>query len=542
MAGVVYILADAPGRLALSASRLGRVGIPALQMSNIRYSRSRPVCIPSTIAVLAIGLMGGCDSTMPSARLRSEVNLPIPSSAVDLPKADRLSDTDRGESRNLSARSLIPLAFDLQPDIKSSFQRFKSEEARYDFFVVSRDSLTPQLSVSNRFNEFRANESVARDRDHVVELSVEKLFFDTTELNLAVGYETGVFDEDIGNNPFVSADLRYPLWASREKLARTSVQIFRRNELNDALLDYIQVVRRRLENAMFRFYEVASLARTVDNQQEWVDDLKALVTVLDGMAGGKIESDRERVRAELARASAELRNQGGRYKIQLARLKSSCGLPFHTQVKLMDAPFNPFEGFSHEELMRLSIETDPEIATLRNEVRNAEVQLDLARRGQWDIALLANGRSSLEGRGEDDGISDWSLSVGFEVSLVDSRVTSSLIRQAQTRIARFLHAIASRENSIFTDTLEPIVRLETIGASRKELIANLPRFAMNYRMGIDDYQAGKLNIDDLLTRRETLFEQEQEISFNTFLLGANVAELCAATGKFFELLSEDRPD
>ncbi len=51
--------------------------------------------------------------------------------------------------------------------------------------------------------------------------------------------------------------------------------------------------------------------------------------------------------------------------------------------------------------------------------------------------------------------------------------------------------------------------------------------------------AGNLNIDDLLKRRENLFDQDQEIARLTFLVGANVAELCAATGKFFELL--DKP-
>lgn len=511
-------------------------------MPNIHHSRSARIRIERAVAAFAIGLVAACDSTMPSARLRSEVNLPIPSSAIELPGPDRLTDEDRGESHSLSARSLIPLTFDLQPEIKSSFQRFKSEEARYDFFVVSRDSLTPQLSVSNQVDESRANEAVMRNRDHGVQLSVEKLFFDTTELNMAVGFDTSALDDEIGNHPFISADLRYPLWASREKLERTSEEIFRRNELNDAQLDYIQLVRRRLRSAMFQFYEVASLSRTVVNFREWVDDLETLAKLIDGIAGRDIESDRGRVQAELARVSAELRNQIGRHTIELARLKSACGLPFHTRVELLDDPFNPFKGISHQELMRLSIDTDPEIATLRNEVRNAEVQLNLARRGRWDIALLANGRSSLEGRGEDKGVSDWSVSVGFEVSVVDSRVTNSLIRQAQARIARFNQAIAARENDIYTDTLEPIVRIETIGASRKQLIANLPRFESDYRTGIANYQVEKLNIDNLLTRRDTLFEQQQEISFNTFLLGANVAELCEATGKFFELLTEDRPD
>ena len=46
----------------------------------------------------------------------------------------------------------------------------------------------------------------------------------------------------------------------------------------------------------------------------------------------------------------------------------------------------------------------------------------------------------------------------------------------------------------------------------------------------------RINPDDLLIRRENLFNQQQEVSQLTFLLAVNVAELLSATGKFFELL------
>lgn len=96
----------------------------------------------------------------------------------------------------------------------------------------------------------------------------------------------------------------------------------------------------------------------------------------------------------------------------------------------------------------------------------------------------------------------------------------------------------ARENAIFEDTLEPLVRIETLGASRDELAENLPKFEEDYKNGISEYLAGRLNIDDLLKRRENVSDQEEEISDLTFMVGANVAELCTATGKFFDLLEE----
>ena len=83
--------------------------------------------------------------------------------------------------------------------------------------------------------------------------------------------------------------------------------------------------------------------------------------------------------------------------------------------------------------------------------------------------------------------------------------------------------------------------LEVSFQSRDELVRNLPRYQTDYERGLDEYFAGRLNIDNLLDRREKLQRQEQEIGHLTFLVAANVAELCAATGKFFELLNGD-PD
>lgn len=480
---------------------------------------------------------------MPSTRLQSRIDLPVPASAESTPDPERLFQPENGDHVVLTPLVVTHMAFDLQPDIKSSFQRFKSEEARYDFFYVSRDSLTPRMRISNRFDESRDTDeetvparSVSRHRDHTVELSVEKRFFDTTELDVGLGYETVENDDDIGNRPFVSASLRYPLWASREKLERASEDIFRQNELNDTQLAYIQEVRSRLENALFRFHDVAHLERRVEIYERWAADLEQHASLMDEIRGRDLTADRSRLNAEIARVKADLRIARGWHEIQRARLKAAIGMAFSTNVTLSEEPFNPFMGMTHQAVLRASIETDPEIATLKNAMENAEVQLDLARRGTWDIALLLNASSALEGRGSDEGDSDWSVSAGIDVSAVDRRVTDSLTRQARANINRFSQAVAARENSIFVDTLEPMVRIETIGESRDELARNLPRYLRDYETGITEYREARLNIDDLLSRRETVFEQEDEISRLTFLLGANVAELCAATGKFFEFL------
>jgi hypothetical protein len=166
--------------------------------------------------VLAIA---ACDATMPSARLGNGISLPVPNGADIVPSADRFSRDNGDEHYLLSARRLITIAFHGQPDIKSSYHRYQSEEARYDFFYTSRDSLTPRLRLSNNVAESRvADEDVMRTRDHTVEFGVEKRFFDTTHLDVSFGLYADAVNEAHGNQSFVAAHLRYPLWASREKL------------------------------------------------------------------------------------------------------------------------------------------------------------------------------------------------------------------------------------------------------------------------------------------------------------------------------------
>ncbi len=505
------------------------------------------LCRPLAAGALPVWLaVAGCTSTLPSQRLQSDVNFPIPTSAFQLPSPDRLRSTDSGERMSLTPRSLIRIAFDRQPDIKSSFHRYKSEEARYDFFYATNDSFTPRMLISNDFREDRFDETVERKRDHTVEFSVEKQFFDTTDVNIGVGYATDEFENDIGNAPFLSANLRYPFQASREKLERTSEDIFRQNELNDVQLDYIQTVRNRLQGVLFRFHETVDLIHRVQYYKEWVADLEDIERQMKTIQGRDLTEDRQRLRSEITRVKADRRNAGGKRDLEMTRLKSGIGMPFYIELELLDEPFNPFEGKTHAELLALSIDTDPEIATLRNSMRNSEVQLDLARRGTWDIALLLGGGSHLEGRGSSEGDSDWHVTVGLDVSAVDPRVTGSLSRQAQANIARFQQAIAARENAIFADVFEPLIRIETLGESREELIAGLHTFQSDYEAGLRQYVKGSFSIDDLLQRRANLFGQQAEIARLTFLVGANVAELCSATGKFFELIAgygnEDPPD
>ena len=506
------------------------------------HLRSIANTLPLASVLALLTALAGCNGTTPSAHLEDKVPLPVPQ-ATSLSTTPELTPPSALDVPiKLTGETLIHLAFNHQPEIMSSYQQFKAEEARYDFFYASNDQLTPRLSADNTWAESRTTDDEIgervgeRERSHNVEIGVDKQFFDTTRVSVAGGYETTTDDGNFGNQPYVTASLRYPLWESREKLERTSEDIFRQNELNDAQLSYINQVRYKLQQAQNKFYYVVDTRSRLVAAQQYRDDLEALRARLATITDRDISADLSRVEADLARATSEARNLSGLFEIHLARLKYSCGLPYDAEVELAEEPFNPFDGLSHEQVRNASLATDPETATLRNSMRNAEVQLDLARRGKWDVALLLDGKTGFRGRGAETGNTSWEVSAGLAISAVDARVTGSLTRQARASIQRFQQAIAARRSLIYANTLEPLVRIDTLGASRDQLRENLQRYVDDYGAGLDEYFAGTLVIDDLLSRRRTIFDQEVSVSSLNAMVGYNVAELCAATGKYFELL------
>ncbi len=524
----------------------------------------------SCILLFIITTTAGCSGKLPSANLQQRSFLPIPPqpktqslTAQDdnsprsilpssLPSNEKKSQTESNVPETqpkiiqLSARSLIPTTFKLHPNIKSSYQRFKSEEARYDFFYVSRDTLTPRVRTISEFDEqvnssSKGGKLYDRTSTTTVEASVEKRFFDTTRIELGSGLDSTVDNGDDGYQPFIFANLRYPLGGSRERLERASEDIFRRNELDDAQLEYIDTARSLLRRALEQFYETIELEKRSKAAQRWVADLNTLDQTASEIKNRDTTNDRRRIQAELTQAAADARNLQGRYDVEMVRLKSATGVNYQDEIQIHEDSFNPFLGKNHDDIMALAIKQDPEIATLTNAVSNARVQFDLAKKGKYDVALTAAGQTHLRGGGTAEDENSWMVSAGLDVSVVDERVTSSLKSQALANIMRFSQSIEARRREIFVSTFDPLIRIETLTASRDALIANLGRYENDYQTGVQEYIAGNLNIDNLLIRRQTLFSQQEQIAELTNAIGSNVAELGEATGLFFEMLDENTP-
>ncbi len=117
----------------------------------------RPPARTASVQKIVVGVilisLTGCISPIPSASVERKTVLPVPPeelTELEQPGPVQPDPVIPPEQPvQMSAQSLISTTFRYHPDIKSFYQRFKVEEARYDFFYVSRDALTPQLSLDN---------------------------------------------------------------------------------------------------------------------------------------------------------------------------------------------------------------------------------------------------------------------------------------------------------------------------------------------------------------------------------------------------------
>ena len=86
--------------------------------------------------------------------------------------------------------------------------------------------------------------------------------------------------------------------------------------------------------------------------------------------------------------------------------------------------------------------------------------------------------------------------------------------------------------------MEPLIKIRMLTKSIPDRRRNIERYRQDYEVALQDYFAGRMNVDDLLRRRQGLLNEEFNLSFGTSELGGWNVALAAATGKFFELLAQ----
>ena len=428
--------------------------------------------------------------------------------------------------------AVIRLTVRFSPRIRGAYERKLAEEARYDFFIYNREAFSYGASAPFEYNRHHNEDATSLEKVLSPQVFVRKEFYNTARASVSVGYDLTDYQNGHEGNAFVSTTVSVPLFASREALERSNDKIYQQNKVNDARLEYYQQIRDQIAEALYELSWAQNNQYGLAYQEAYRADLEELAGIVGSISGRDTSGDAAKVQATLASARAECRSSANNFENSVEYLRNRIGIPFSTPVKIVPDGFNPFQGESQEELERVAVETDEEIKTLLNSIKNAQLELELARKGKWDTTLNVGASRDFAGSGDQGGDQGYSLLAGVEFTHIDNRISKSLEKIALANIREYKSAIVNRRREIHTNIADAYTSLVVHTAEVSSREANLPKYAEDYRNGIEMYKAGSLSIDSLLQRRKDFLGEQQSIAEARDNVHDSLVTLMSSTGRY----------
>jgi outer membrane protein TolC len=439
----------------------------------------------------------------------------------------------------LDAVQVIKLTARFSPEIRQSYERKLAEEARYDFFIYNRSAFSYGAATNFDYVRYHTDASKSLDKTLIPQVFVRKDFYDTTSASMNVGYNLYDFQSGHEANGFVAGRVSVPLVASREALERSSAKIYQQNEVSDARLGYYQRIRNQISNALHNLAWAQHSQARIDRMDAYRADLEALLSTVSSLSGRDTAADAAKVQATLGSACAECESSRNDFAIASETLRNVMGIPFETPIEIASNNWNPFEGENQETLERVALETDEEIKTLINSIRNAQAELDLARKGKWDTRLNMSVARNFTGNGDNDGDADYIIGTGVEVTRIDDRISRSLEQIALANIREYKNAITNRQRDIHTRIVEAYKNLVGQLAEVRTREANLPRYRDDYAKGVELYLAGKITIDEVIQRRKNVLDEQNTILHARGEAHDALTTLVSSTGRYEEYIRDE---
>jgi outer membrane protein TolC len=433
---------------------------------------------------------------------------------------------------------VIRLTARYSPRIQRAYERKLAEEARYDFFIYSREAFSYGADADFEYDRFHKDAGRSVEKTLSPNVFVRKEFYNTASASTSVGYDLWDYQSGHEGNAFAQASVSIPLFASREALARSNEKIYQQTEVNDARLAYYQQIRWQVSGALYNLSWAQHNQETLEILAAYKADLEEMLRVVSSITSRDTSADAEKVQATLATVNAEFDSTQNEFEISCERLKNAIGIAFDTKVSVSSKDFNPFTGEGQDELEQVAVETDEEIKTLLNSIKNAQAELELARKGKWDTSLSVTAKREFAGSGDAGGDADYLLATGVSVTRIDERISRSLEKVALARIRENRSAIVNRRREIHTDVVDAFKNLKgrtAEGAARK---ANLPKYCDDCAKGIELYKAGSITVDALLQKRESLNNERDEIVGARNGARESLVTLLAATGRYEQFLDK----
>jgi outer membrane protein TolC len=466
---------------------------------------------------------------------------------VALHAAENATSPDAATSPTLliTLDTIIPITYEHSLDIAAA--KYDLEAAEYAFKEFERElsQFTPLMvdsSVSRHHLRSRVGDERFSETTHYYDTRVgaQKEFFNGSSIFLGAGHHGEFTDADNNTNPFTEADIRFPLFGSYTTLSRVTERAFEENQLFNTRLEYVDTVRNSIEEAQTNYFWLQVMLERVSVTKQAIADYEkilALPCIKDKPA------EQRQVTGECISLNANIASYEGSVNSYRVYLKSEIGLenlPL-SHIGRMDLYAKDYYGKSYvtrseQELLAEAERNDVETRVLENAKKNSEEKRRLAQKGKWDIFLNFNGAYDYEGSGSREDTSEYQVSAGVEIKLIDPGLLGISLKKAEAEIRKYESQIAGQQLEIKNDINVDWVRSRQFRNQIDELMASVASRRKVYEQKLKDYTEGKGTIDNLIQARKDFLTAQIDL---TGVLGnfyEATGRLDSASGVYFQKL------
>lgn len=448
--------------------------------------------------------------------------------------AEQTTAQSKAPEIHIDADSIVQLVFGRSPEVVSSRHALRAAEFQFKDFERNLSQFTP---IVFRSNINRDDRNPYEEHAYSVRTGMEKEFFDGSRIFGGVGHRGGFGDTEDGRGQFVEMDVEFPLFGSNTTLRRITDRSREENEMLNARLEYVDVIRDIIQEAQEEYFRILVSKERRAKAIECISDFEEILGTDRAQSN---PAEREQLEGELRAERTEILRTEEHINRRLLGLQLSIGLEnlALSQVNSLDMYAEDHYGKSYlersiEDLLAEAERNDVKIRVLENARANSIEKKQLADEGKWDVFVGLNGQYDLEGEGNLKDENGYLASVGLSIKKIDSTLLSYSRGRAVAEIKKYEAMI--RGQRLKTQNVINLHWFITHSRRKQceEVVENIDSRRKTFLQKRQAYIDGKETLDNLITARDKLMWTEMELAFSLGEFYESVTELDHACGVYF---------
>lgn len=448
----------------------------------------------------------------------------------------------------LNFESLVHTVFTHNTSVRASREEMMAGNHALTEFRANLSRLEPYVEAGSDLSEFPNRHGAFGNTVETV-AGVRKESFGGAVFSTEMGASHSRFEFDravAGSNPVESgagallrARIEVPFFGSRRRQDRIISQAFQDATARRAQLDYLKSFRSQVADTISYYNQVVFWQRSLDNYDRWMASMDLLLR--DPRLR---ESDRLRIETARTAVESNWNHVASRQEDNFGTLLSFLGTVAEAEVEVEMPSYrlSPFVDQARQEagvrsLIQQARENNPAFRILKDAIKNARLQRDQAVRGRYDVTTFLEGTTfPLGSETFDNRYQGWTVGGGVNVRLNDHRVLKATRAKAEAQIRQFEAEMETEEISIRQRIISHATTILANDKNRQQLLAASGQLEAAFVARREEYFAGSINIDQLLSARADVAANESSLFANLQLTAEREALLSMALGEIYSMV------